>query len=365
MAVNSSIPISEIIYSSDDIPIPRTGFGSFWSQTTKEFVVFGGYNGEERLSDVWCLKRQSDLSSGSKQEVSKDEENEDFGCWKNVTPKNYKIEGRAGFTLVPTNKQNSWILFGGYNSERFVLSDSHLLEIEKSNTNENKQEETIENNDNRKQDINSEATFSTFSWKKITYISTPQNLERRWHSSCTIAEKMIVSYGWNDNGPLNDIKIFDLNSHRWSDLQPRGNMSARRWHTCCSKENKLFYFGGYDGKALKDFSILDLEKNVFLSPKPTTKAPMERCRHTATWVDSKQMAIIGGYADDSLPLKEIWIWRSDDSSWKLINSGIYFPSFKAGHSATMIDENKMLVFGGFDFSKNPTNTSVIIDKRSF
>lgn len=49
-----------------------------------------------------------------------------------------------------------------------------------------------------------------FSCKKIGYKSVVANVERRWHQSFSIENKIFVHGGWNDGGPLSDTIYFDL-----------------------------------------------------------------------------------------------------------------------------------------------------------
>ncbi len=54
--------------------------------------------------------------------------------------------------------------------------------------------------------------------RKVQYAKLIPNLERRWHSSCTIDnnnnnKKILVSFGWNDTGPLSDTLLFDIGTY--------------------------------------------------------------------------------------------------------------------------------------------------------
>ncbi len=118
-----------------------------------------------------------------------------------------------------------------------------------------------------------------------------QNVERRWHCSYHINNKLILHGGWNSFGALNSLVSLDLgtlcrrvchevvcrvcvacaltgvvnrtDTMKWDTLAWENGPSPRRWHTLSpmpGHPERLFSYGGYDAPKhpLNDSFILDL-----------------------------------------------------------------------------------------------------------
>jgi len=94
--------------------------------------------------------------------------------------------------------QVSWIhdsklyIHGGYDTEKEingkaeVLSDMYSYDFEKK-------EESL-----------------------IKYKNNLENLERRWHCSFQIEDKLFIHGGWNKTGPLSELLCFELATQKWT-----------------------------------------------------------------------------------------------------------------------------------------------------
>jgi hypothetical protein len=83
-----------------------------------------------------------------------------------------------------------------------------------------------------------------------------------------------------------------------------------------------------------------------------------------TLIGPKQVLCIGGYGpQDQPPLKGIHILHLDDMSWSSFDIGSLFALTRAGHSATLVDDNTVMVFGGYDVNNNLLNEAFMLDVR--
>lgn len=168
------------------------------------------------------------------------------------------------------------------------------------------------------------------------------------------------------------------------------------------------------------------ETSTWHERKTTGTPPAERCRHTLSLIQSKQLLVIGGYGKNDQPLKgqhilHLGLWDkmnlftknvvcekkitsfvffewvaecnlllifcvffflgTDDMSWTHFEIGELFPLTRAGHTTTSIIVNNnnsnnynnnnnnnnehhvLVVFGGYDSSGRQTNDLFLLDTR--
>lgn len=73
---------------------------------------------------------------------------------------------------------------------------------------------------------------------------------RRWAAGGGVGEKIVLFGGWDEQGPLNDVQLFDSKREQWASISMQGNgPSARRWTASAVLDGRLVVTGGYDGKA--------------------------------------------------------------------------------------------------------------------
>ncbi|THU62138.1 hypothetical protein C4D60_Mb01t01980 [Musa balbisiana] len=121
----------------------------------------------------------------------------------------------------------------------------------------------------------------------------------RWGHTCNAVRGgrylyVFGGYG-RDNCQTNDVHVFDTVQQSWSKPMLKGvPPSPRDSHSCTTVGDKLFVFGGTDGKnPLKDMHILDTSSNTWIVPNLNGEGPDAREGHTAVLVD-KRLFIFGG-----------------------------------------------------------------------
>mmetsp|Transcript_15956 Transcript_15956/g.22207 ORF Transcript_15956/g.22207 Transcript_15956/m.22207 type:complete len:345 (-) Transcript_15956:53-1087(-) len=320
---NYSGELWNVTSSAEDFcPIERSGHTACWSQIN-QLVIYGGYTGDERLDDVWSMKiEDSEITWKKFKPATVDENNK--RSENHLNPK-----ARAGHCMIPLPSKitnvDRYVVFGGYDSQRNILSDMNILNIAQD----------------------------SFSWEPIKYTKIVPNLERRWFTGHNFPKstdhQLLISFGWNDAGPLNDLLLFDLETCKWSTVKTEGNSpKSRRWHTSLTSSQRYYVYGGYDGSKspLNDFHILDFETLQWSAVK---NLPLEgRCRHTMNWIGDKQIAIIGGYGENSKVHSSIVVFHTDDHSWSKHEVKELFWTRRAGHTTTNRSSDEVVLFGGFN-----------------
>jgi len=124
------------------------------------------------------------------------------------------------------------------------------------------------------------------------------------HSSYLWNGSVIVIYGgWNGFTVLSDVIFIDLKKgiDRMQITIPsaiNGEAPMRQFHTASIIENKMYVFGGGDGKYwLNDLIMLDLKNLQWISNIQTNGyAPVGRLQHSAVSYE-KKIFIFGGEPD--------------------------------------------------------------------
>ena len=123
---------------------------------------------------------------------------------------------------------------------------------------------------------------------------------RAAHSCDLIDNKLYVFGGWNGKKALNDLHILDIASMSWSEVMVVGVPPAtRNNHTLSQVGTKLYIHGGHDGsKWLADMHILTLvsalNRAEWSQPMLSGAPPSARACHTTTRMGRK-LYMFGGY----------------------------------------------------------------------
>ncbi|XP_042377053.1 RING finger protein B-like isoform X3 [Zingiber officinale] len=182
----------------------------------------------------------------------------------------------------------------------------------------------------------------------------------RWGHSCNAVQggRFLYVFGGygRDRCQTNDVHVFDTVKQSWSKPTLKGiPPSPRDSHSCTTVGDKLFVFGGTDGKnPLKDTHILDTSSNTWILPNLYGEGPEAREGHSAVFV-GKRLFIFGGCGksetNEEKYYNDTYILDIDTLVWQpMKTSGKIFPP-RAGHTTVPLG-NDLFVFGGFSDAKN-------------
>lgn len=82
------------------------------------------------------------------------------------------------------------------------------------------------------------------------------------------------------------------------------------------------------------------------TPLTTGPVPEPRSRHTCTALHARLVFIGGG--DQSRLFNDVHLYDSETREWSVVRAKGKAPSGRWGHSTTLVDCNKLFVFGGHD-----------------
>jgi N-acetylneuraminic acid mutarotase len=135
-------------------------------------------------------------------------------------------------------------------------------------------------------------------------------MERNFHSAILYKQKLII-FGGKENGYLNDVHEFNIQTEKWSRIITNSNENQptpRYGHTAVLWQDNMYVYGGYDNEGFCDNNMytLDLVTNHWL-PKHQLPTIPERFHHTSElFPDTGLLLIIGGCNHKKQALKSVF-----------------------------------------------------------
>ncbi|CAM9001117.1 unnamed protein product [Rhodiola kirilowii] len=195
-------------------------------------------------------------------------------------------------------------------------------------------------------------TLEASAWSKLT-VGGAVEPSRCNFSACAVGNKVVLFGGEGVNmQPMNDTFVLDLNSSKpaWQHMQVNSPPPGRWGHTLsCVNGSNLVVFGGCGTQGLlNDVFVLDLDaKQPTWREIPGLGPPIPRSWHSSCTLDGTKLIVSGGCADSGVLLSDTFLldlfmekptWREIPASWT--------PPSRLGHTLSVYDGKKILMFGG-------------------
>lgn len=128
---------------------------------------------------------------------------------------------------------------------------------------------------------------------KVTYAAgcSPDTVPgpRAAHSCNIIGNRIYVFGGWNGKAGLQHLCVLDTDTMEWSQPETRGTPpSSRNNHATFVYDNRLYVHGGHDGsKWLSDLHVFDPGSQTWSQCEVSGAVPSPRACHTITIARNK------------------------------------------------------------------------------
>nr|BDI21197.1 clock-associated PAS protein ZTL [Lemna minor] len=195
-------------------------------------------------------------------------------------------------------------------------------------------------------------TLEAVAWRKLT-VGGAVEPSRCNFSACAVGNRVVLFGGEGVNmQPMNDTFVLDLNMSQpeWRHVKVNSPPPGRWGHTLsCLNGSWLVVFGGCGQRGLlNDVFILDLDaKQPAWREIPGVAPPLPRSWHSSCIVDGTKLVVSGGCADSGVLLSDTYmldvtmekpVWREIPATWT--------PPSRLGHTLSVYDGRKILMFGG-------------------
>lgn len=177
-------------------------------------------------------------------------------------------------------------------------------------------------------------------------------LKNKNHSTTLYENKLYVFGGYDGKKNHNVIKVFNLETYNWStfevdDYQPSG----RNGHTATLIDDKIYIIGGWLGSgpfAADDLHVLDIKNRKWTKLNPLGESPGPCNMHTADAIGREIFVFRGGNGKDYL--NDLHSLDVDRLAWTKVEAKGTYPPQRANHSSAIIKHN-LYIFGGWDGTK--------------
>lgn len=113
--------------------------------------------------------------------------------------------------------------------------------------------------------------------------------------------------------------------------------------------NRSFYAfgGGNSHQMFNDLFIFDIDSKSWLMPSVGGEFPSPRAGHSATKIDDKYFCVFGG-GDLTTVFNDTFLFNVENNNWIKIKPVGEQPDRRCSHTATRVNDYKILIFGGGD-----------------
>jgi N-acetylneuraminic acid mutarotase/fibronectin type 3 domain-containing protein len=269
-------------------------------------ILFGGNTGTSALDDTWAYDGAS-------------------RTWTNVSPSSGPL-ARYRHAAAYDSESDRVVVFGGFSPASGDLGDIWAYD------------------------------FTTNTWTEVNPATTPSARQLAAAAYDSQSDRAILFGGTGATRTLDDTWAFDMNTtldvstNRWQDLSPAVRPSVRSGHamTYDVQSDRVVLFGGRTGPAaLGDTWAYDVNTNRWTNMNPTT-APSPRSGHAMAYdAQFDRVLLFGGSAGSDF-FGDTWAYDLNTNTWTSSNpsSG---PS--ARHRLSMVydsESGRMVLFGGTD-----------------
>jgi len=264
--------------------------------------IFGGYNGQSRLNDFYCLSFAENR-------------------WSPVIP-----AYNSGNPPSPRDRHVScviqnpptFIVFGGFDGTSRV-NDCFGFD------------------------------FTMNKWLPIIPTAGVAPSPRHSHSAI-VYEGSLYIFGGYDGSYRSDFCEFNFSTTTWSTVAASGRPPRARYRaTCVLHDHTMILFGGHDGtRHLSDTHLFDFHTQTWTNLIVNGVQPIPRDSHVSV-VHVDSMYVFGGSTGSAMnDLHELQLPSdtSDVATWSIVKTPTS-GSHRFCHSA-VVYEDSMFVFGGYD-----------------
>ena len=166
---------------------------------------------------------------------------------------------------------------------------------------------------------------------------------RRDHTLVKMGPYLLLFGGWSNDNCDNDLWLLGSN-WKWQKIGVNGiGPCARRGHSASVINNKMYIFGGLYGftKYLNDLFVYNAENNEWEEPTLIgLTRPDARAWHTANVIGDSQILIFGGTAGRLDFFNDIWVFDTHAMFWFQIDPIGSIPKCRATHTMVQVHGDK-------------------------
>nr|XP_057924766.1 kelch repeat-containing protein isoform X2 [Doryrhamphus excisus] len=195
---------------------------------------------------------------------------------------------------------------------------------------------------------------------------TPES--RIGHSSVYDPDsKRIFVFGGSKNKKwFNDVHILDTQSWKWTMVEAQGKVPPLAYHSCSMFRGELFVLGGVfprpnpepDGCS-DSLYIFDPQLSIWYQPIVIGDTPSPRSGHSACVMQEGRIYIFGGW-DTPVCYNDMFVLDLGLMEFSTVQTSGKAPSPRCWHGSAVLSNTKFLIYGGYN-GNNALSDAFVFD----
>lgn len=180
------------------------------------------------------------------------------------------------------------------------------------------------------------------------------------------SRRIFVFGGSKNKKWFNDVHILDTQSWKWSMVEAQGKVPPLAYHSCSLFRGELFVLGGVfprphpepDGCS-DSLYIFDPHLSIWYQPIVTGDKPSPRSGHSACLMQERKIYVFGGW-DTPVCFNDMYMLDLGLMEFSEVKTNEKAPSPRSWHGSAVLSDTKFLIHGGYN-GNNALSDAFIFD----
>uniref|UniRef100_UPI003AAD7D94 kelch repeat-containing protein n=1 Tax=Centroberyx gerrardi TaxID=166262 RepID=UPI003AAD7D94 len=180
------------------------------------------------------------------------------------------------------------------------------------------------------------------------------------------SRRIFVFGGSKNKKWFNDVHILDTQSWKWTMVEAQGKVPPLAYHSCSMFRGELFVLGGVfpcpnpepDGCS-DSLYIFDPHLSIWYQPIVTGDKPSPRSGHSACVMQERKIYVFGGW-DTPVCYNDMYMLDLGLMEFSAVKTTGKAPSPRSWHGSAVLSDTKFLIHGGYN-GNNALNDTFIFD----
>ncbi|KAM6894334.1 kelch repeat-containing protein [Lycodopsis pacificus] len=180
------------------------------------------------------------------------------------------------------------------------------------------------------------------------------------------SRRIFVFGGSKNKKWFNDVHILDTQSWKWTMVEAQGKVPPLAYHSCSMFRGELFVLGGVfprpnpepDGCS-DSLYIFDPNLSIWYQPIVTGDTPSPRSGHSACVMQERRIYVFGGW-DTPVCYNDMYMLDLGLMEFSAVKTTGKAPSPRSWHGSAVLSDTKFLIHGGYN-GNNALSDAFIFD----
>ncbi|KAG8006241.1 RING finger protein B [Nibea albiflora] len=186
------------------------------------------------------------------------------------------------------------------------------------------------------------------------------------------SRRIFVFGGSKNKKWFNDVHILDTQSWKWTMVEAQGKVPPLAYHSCSMFRGELFVLGGVfprpnpepDGCS-DSLYIFDPHLSIWYQPIVTGDTPSPRSGHSACVMQERKIFVFGGW-DTPVCYNDMYMLDLGLMEFSAVKTTGKAPSPRSWHGSAVLSDTKFLIHGGYNGNNALSDTFIFdIDTSSW